>query len=127
MRETPEAAEFKYPQDGITPAYAGNTKIRTALSATNRGSPPRMRETLITEKLTDDNIGITPAYAGNTSVLEQALQSFQDHPRVCGKHLYVVITTIVCTGSPPRMRETQWIAERKCAMLGITPAYAGNT
>ena len=39
----------------------------------------------------------------------------------------MMLLKILISGSPPRMREIQVLVAMKWALLGITPAYAGNT
>ena len=51
------------------------------------GSPPRMRETPLSDIFRTRPDRITPAYAGNTCIEEKPENSEKDHPRVCGKHL----------------------------------------
>ena len=50
-----------------------------------------------------------------------------DHPRVCGEHRIHSLDQIGVLGSSPRMRGTRVSAERIENILGIIPAYAGNT
>ena len=91
------------------------------------GSPPRMRETLLTADTINNLPGITPAYAGNTVSSFEIKGFFQDHPRVCGKHAGKCGLFFGFLGSPPRMRETLDMKNVKGYARGITPAYAGNT
>ncbi len=71
------------------------------------GSPPRMRERLLSIRAKI----ITP----------------KDHPRVCGKDLIFDILFPAFWGSPPRMRERLQDLRRGLLVGGITPAYAGKT
>ena len=71
--------------------------------------------------------GITPAYAGNTITDGRKSTNDWDHPRVCGKHLRKKALKFKAAGSPPRMRETPLTCRFFRGILGITPAYAGNT
>ena len=90
----PLTRETQYPTghidkaDGITPAYAGNTPLNSAVASVTKdhprlrgkhpipeavlddaeGSPPLTRETLEAIGQKVDSAGITPAYAGNTLV-----------------------------------------------------------
>ena len=71
--------------------------------------------------------GIIPAYAGNTS-LSGNLEDFGgDHPRVCGEHVRNDRAIEARAGSSPRMRGTHADWLERCRILGIIPAYAGNT
>ena len=90
---------------GITPAYAGKT-LRTLLRrrvcedhprvcgknmqkfevfSDDEGSPPRMREKLVSVFVVVNGI--------------------RDHPRVCGKNCISLDLLRSALGSPPRMRE----------------------
>ena len=71
--------------------------------------------------------GITPAYAGNTVIRLLFSIGSWDHPRVCGKHVRRRRHDHNPPGSPPRMRETPMNSQAACELIGITPAYAGNT
>ena len=132
---------------GITPAYAGNTKLSTFSYPYSRdhprirgehgftaftvkislGSPPHTRGTRYLVIQLWSPAGITPAYAGNTASVQLSLSNTQDHPRLRGEHAYLYLFDRMQRGSPPLTRGTP-LADisdrRKC---GITPAYAGNT
>ena len=51
----------------------------------------------------------------------------RDHPRVCGEHLEVGTPFRHTLGSSPRMRGTPEDLPEDSFVLGIIPAYAGNT
>ena len=70
---------------------------------------------------------ITPAYAGRTMQIKRSTHLAEDHPRVCGKNLLVVIVYPFLQGSPPRMREKLTKYGDYPATFRITPAYAGKT
>ena len=114
-------------EGGIIPAYAGNTiqpwrrqseawdhprvcgehHSNLAKTADQQGSSPRMRGTL--SALLGEGLfcGIIPAYAGNTILLRIRALMKRDHPRVCGEHLFGLVSLRYA--------------------VGIIPAYAGNT
>ena len=71
--------------------------------------------------------GIIPAYAGNTMDYINTTTINGDHPRVCGEHSRTCRGLLVCSGSSPRMRGTHTYRLERCRILGIIPAYAGNT
>ena len=50
-----------------------------------------------------------------------------DHPRVCGEHIVLLILLSPFVGSSPRMRGTRDGLEAGRIVIGIIPAYAGNT
>ena len=106
MRGTRTPASRESVQNGIIPAYAGNTHVeeRTysscrdhprvcgehasvpALSHLVLGSSPRMRGTPSGMGDVDVRRGIIPAYAGNTTGAVPSPPTWWDHPRVCGEH-----------------------------------------
>ena len=71
--------------------------------------------------------GITPAYAGNTHFYRSAQSSLEDHPRIRGEHLFAEKNITPGQGSPPHTRGTLISLATVAALVGITPAYAGNT
>ena len=132
---------------GIIPAYAGNTSpvLRrcfwprdhprvcgehlpiTLPKHVRQGSSPRMRGTPIILPLTVFIHGIIPAYAGNTQNKSIVFVQRRDHPRVCGEHLARLSSCSRSSGSSPRMRGTRRLRDNGHAIIGIIPAYAGNT
>ena len=71
--------------------------------------------------------GIIPAYAGNTQCAHLDATDPRDHPRVCGEHFNGYVGQCVLAGSSPRMRGTQVLTLQFLHLMGIIPAYAGNT
>ena len=56
---------FKYFMgEGITPAYAGKSKLADFDEDSGKGSPPRMRGKELVGKPEHNQVRITPAYAG---------------------------------------------------------------
>ena len=146
-RGTPPLVRHNSTQSGITPAYAGNTlpvlvlriapgdhpRIRGEHSlgflglSWNRGSPPHTRGTrliMFTKSMIER---ITPAYAGNTPKKLKINFAFRDHPRIRGEHCYIFSERGSSRGSPPHTRGTHNDLLLSPLLLGITPAYAGNT
>ena len=132
--------------DGITPAYAGKSRILssfptrfwdhprvcgekfTTLHGENDfwGSPPRMRGKACGLFQLVESPGITPAYAGKREGPKNAQSKVGDHPRVCGEKEICRKTQNIVPGSPPRMRGKEpWKASRR-RLMRITPAYAGK-
>ena len=126
----------KYSDDGrsaererITPACAGKTAcVRGRVGgswdhprvcgknlfcfssiASTLGSPPRVREKPEATKGNIAQVGITPACAGKTASATSPVRLRQDHPRVCGKNIVVLRDIQVYQGSPPRVREKQFL------------------
>ena len=91
------------------------------------GSSPHMRGTLAS--ITDGTVsfGIIPAYAGNTPCRRRIRVRWWDHPRICGEHKAKTASANVNKGSSPHMRGTHTLWLECCRLLGIIPAYAGNT
>ena len=106
-RETRNCAGFFNLNAGITPAYAGNTFAPGTTMSSAQGSPPHTRETLI--------------------VWHISLLKLRDHPRIRGKHVLYRLYLVDVPGSPPHTRETLYELETLTDIIGITPAYAGNT
>ena len=112
---------------GITPAYAG--KSRLMISSMLRtwdhprvcgekripaippmlpmGSPPRMRGKVHDLTEVSTSAGITPAYAGKRAIWYLSIWMNWDHPRVCGE-------------KPSKLG-------MRVRFPGITPAYAGKS
>ena len=147
MRGTPLRGMSSYVRTGIIPAYAGNTYGRYFVVANAEdhprvcgehqhgkqrladygGSSPRMRGTRARAKAERKRFGIIPAYAGNTTNDYDFDTPRRDHPRVCGEHPSYMSRGRYEVGSSPRMRGTLTILSRPNDLIGIIPAYAGNT
>ena len=132
---------------GITPAYAGNTdqlrcihgdgrdhprirgeyKVRNPCRFCYVGSPPHTRGIPSNTPKGYESGGITPAYAGNTDSSLFSLYLVWDHPRIRGEYRSRIPKISDTEGSPPHTRGIPRIARRDRDILGITPAYAGNT
>ena len=132
---------------GITPAYAGKSRILssfptrfwdhprvcgekfTTLHGENDfwGSPPRMRGKACGLFQLVESPGITPAYAGKREGPKNAQSKVGDHPRVCGEKEICRKTQNIVPGSPPRMRGKGSCVHHRDKGIGITPAYAGKS
>ena len=132
---------------GIIPAYAGNTRwmIPPVRARGDHprvcgehcgehsarfgvlGSSPRMRGTHSRCRRAANVTGIIPAYAGNTMMTPRLTTATWDHPRVCGEHDPLVPSVCDVLGSSPRMRGTLGRRVVGLCLVGIIPAYAGNT
>ena len=86
-----------------------------------------MRGTLVLLIFAAISTGIIPAYAGNTNSGFIDFKLAGDHPRVCGEHLEDVLSNYDDPGSSPRMRGTHAQSIQEHHIVGIIPAYAGNT
>ena len=91
------------------------------------GSSPRMRGAPNREDTHLRRDGIIPAYAGSTGRTRQSGRQCEDHPRVCGEHLFPARYFFFLLGSSPRMRGARCATCQVCNSFGIIPAYAGST
>ena len=143
-------AKKVYPKDSeirITPAYAGKSAHRslffrffqdhprlcgekTGTTETlyrTTGSPPPMRgkEYFVTAHVI--HYRITPAYAGKSCSAAGTHLFGQDHPRLCGEKVRILLVATSVPGSPPPMRGKVYAAVSMPDTVGITPAYAGKS
>ena len=79
------------------------------------------------ERGTERPSGIIPAYAGNTGHAIHDVRPCGDHPRICGEHVPTQKAMDLGLGSSPHMRGTPGPHGWARALVGIIPAYAGNT
>ena len=92
-----------------------------------KGSPPRVRGTVLAPGYDARVHGITPACAGNSMEVRINTRLCGDHPRVCGEQLQSDCERNRVTGSPPRVRGTAKNRRAPPTSAGITPACAGNS
>ena len=124
MRGRARGIDARKRPDWITPAYAGKRPMFSGpLQATgdhprvcgeeervNRcacwteGSPPRMRGRAGGGNSVHGLFRITPACAGKSCFHLLFVESWEDHPRVCGEKAESSDTIISYTGSPPCVR-----------------------
>ena len=71
--------------------------------------------------------GITPAYAGKSELCVLVAELTEDHPRICGEKLLLVVCLAPVMGSPPHMRGKARKAALPRLDTRITPAYAGKS
>ena len=113
-----------YHRNGITPAHAGNTCLRTDTTFCWRdhprtrgeyviipisdffrgGSPPHTRGIRTGIRRNLWWCGITPAHAGNTSYCGSKKDNLRDHPRTRGEYDIWDLTFGYQEGSPPHTR-----------------------
>ena len=113
MRGTLSVSQTKLFALGIIPAYAGNTLFLVHNPITGRdhprvcgehsptcpksggalGSSPRMRGTPVPIFEHVICAGIIPAYAGNTTIRTALKFGDRDHPRVCGEHNQIAVSS----------------------------------
>ena len=127
MRGTPRKRRFTTRSTVDHPRVCGEHWIDRNGTPQYLGSSPRMRGTPTLPAGSKSPSRIIPAYAGNTPRCLYPTCSCRDHPRVCGEHNIVFVPYNLYRGSSPRMRGT--LTTIRCApeLIGIIPAYAGNT
>ena len=126
-RGTRKCTMLRSSNPGITPAYAGNTRIEYRKNTqekdhprlrgehenqyhsqdSTQGSPPPTRGTPVDWKVVASASGITPAYAGNTFHSPPFSLLFWDHPRLRGEHALFNRWERFKQGSPPPTRGTR--------------------
>ena len=92
-----------------------------------KGSPPRVRGTVIVFIFSFLAHRITPACAGNSPYKLLLPGGAGDHPHVCGEQVPDDTGPSYAEGSPPRVRGTGGPAGGGGRAAGITPACAGNS
>ena len=132
---------------GITPAYAGKSRLHTSVLPWRRdhpricgekerwqgiwnsgvGSPPRMRGKVGDHAVIGVHHRSTPAHAGKSHCSRRRATALRDHPRACGEKPRVSSPIGRQMGSPPRMRGKGEVEAGKESVDRITPAYAGKS
>ena len=132
---------------GIIPAYAGSTRICSALAATfadhprirgehpastmsacrGAGSSPHTRGAPEPSSTKSPSWRIIPAYAGSTVMMSSHWASDLDHPRIRGEHRRAAPAEGELHGSSPHTRGARRPGVGGRENGGIIPAYAGST
>ena len=92
-----------------------------------RGSPPRGRGKVHDFDQIGRSAGITPAWAGKSLFCFTAAVPIQDHPRMGGEKMEIMLDVWTYQGSPPRRRGKVVEICDVVALVGITPAWAGKS
>ena len=108
------------------PRLRGEQMIRSLSLASDMGSPPLARGTVMRRCIFAASSGITPACAGNSGTMPKTKSWIWDHPRLRGEQLVIDDFSNPCPGSPPLARGTGHGRITLWATGGITPACAGN-
>ena len=74
-------------RNGDHPRSCGKDAYISRVKPQQGGSPPLVRERLISVANAASKAGITPARAGKTLSCTLSLSRFRDHPRSCGKDI----------------------------------------
>ena len=99
----------------------------TVPKMTDMGSSPHSRGTLAVYCDRFHVAGIIPAFAGNTIHPVCSCCFTRDHPRIRGEHQCFLYGFVPVLGSSPHSRGTLSTASSIVVMIGIIPAFAGNT
>ena len=91
------------------------------------GSSPRVRGAADAQLVVDELVGIIPACARSSSRSRPRGTGSWDHPRACGEQALRFFTTLISSGSSPRVRGAALDGEGLAPRLGIIPAYAGSS
>ena len=109
------------------PRVCGEKTRRIRLTATLRGSPPRVRGEDLVLSEPAALVGITPACAGRRSAPRCPPGCTEDHPRVCGEKVPTASAVSCASGSPPRVRGEVQFLFNHTLQSRITPACAGRS
>ena len=132
---------------GITPAWAGKSKLAALLEAVTKdhprmggekiricpprpvweGSPPHGRGKEIEPSTIARTVGITPAWAGKRSPASNSRPLLKDHPRMGGEKVPVAEQASNGKGSPPHGRGKDSAGYFWLEGSRITPAWAGKS
>ena len=109
------------------PRLRGEHSSTWAPVASLWGSSPLTRGTLLATTSLPLLAGLIPAYAGNTPRVRMMVARLGAHPRLRGEHKRLRRWQIVNAGSSPLTRGTRCVSVNRAHLLGLIPAYAGNT
>ena len=113
--------------DGLTPAFAGNTHTHAGCGPRTRAHP-RVRGEYLTLAGTHRGLqGSPPRSRGIRSSSGSPSSTRGAHPRVRGEYALPQIIDAAVAGSPPRSRGIPAGAPSTIVEAGLTPAFAGNT
>ena len=112
---------------GITPAYTGNTMIKRLINVEDEDHPRIHGEHFPFHFRSPFQLGSPPHTRGTPITVFTTRQQSKDHPRIHGEHLSFMDWLPRVVGSPPHTRGTRSCFFMRFCILGITPAYTGNT
>ena len=92
--------------DRAHPRRCGEHTASLSNSACVQGSSPQVRGTWMSACVSSRLMGLIPAGAGNISHPSKQATADRAHPRRCGEHMPVNVTTRVPGGSSPQVRGT---------------------
>ena len=146
-RGTPLLRSRQFGHIRFIPAYAGNTALLMASTASDPvhprirgehaiysvgvggslGSSPHTRGTPVPCRARPHPFRFIPAYAGNTRRLSGRTDAETVHPRIRGEHNCANSIPDHAAGSSPHTRGTRDQSARFASCNRFIPAYAGNT
>ena len=126
-RGTPDGRIVHGGWDGLTPAWAGNTRPSPA-TPSNAWAHPRMGgEHTAAEQTVPMAPGSPPHGRGTRSRRPSSGCSPRAHPRMGGEHCGRLVSSSQSRGSPPHGRGTPCGRVPRSGRSRLTPAWAGNT
>ena len=111
----------------VHPRVCGEHSPERLSTPISCGSSPRLRGTQQNSTRGNHGERFIPASAGNTTAACTAALRLAVHPRVCGEHNSSSKSSILITGSSPRLRGTRFFARLSGLYCRFIPASAGNT
>ena len=111
---------------GITPAWAGKSRLRKMYRPAFTGSPPCGRGKGSFTMTSFQCFGITPAWAGKSRHSGKRWPRPWDHPRVGGEKSSLSSASLHGPGSPPRGRGKVLVDSEIRPLHRITPAQTGK-
>jgi len=115
------------PWRSVHPRACGEHCAAPIAGCSGAGSPPRLRGTLLFQRLVLVGERFIPAPAGNTRCPAAAGSARPVHPRACGEHQEHGVHRIDAVGSSPRLRGTRGFSRSSTFRRRFIPAPAGNT
>ena len=114
-------------QRGITPAYAGKSRVPPFRVPRRQDHPRLCGEKGNIDMQSQKKDRITPAYAGKRPLERPPTTATKDHPRLCGEKRSGGSMLSFVRGSPPPMRGKVRLYCLRISRQRITPAYAGKS
>ena len=115
------------PGVGITPAWAGKSRIDKLEWIPVKDHPRVGGEKPVGYDLLQRPAGITPAWAGKRYCRQSPPRAGWDHPRVGGEKSNAACNSLSISGSPPRGRGKARRFSKSFSSARITPAWAGKS
>ena len=111
----------------VHPHDCGEHLLMARSTASNCGSSPRLRGTLVCNQKLGTVARFIPTTAGNTSPSCAVVPVVTVHPHDCGEHLRLSVPSGFLLGSSPRLRGTRLSSHLSGCRGRFIPTTAGNT